>query len=66
MMPVLELLVEKEGAARICFRDQSVLFVAYGALDVSHRAAPLDQSSFRCKLWLPHGTKEIDLQFDCG
>src|SRR6202035_5495375 len=45
------------------FRDQSVLLVGDGALDVADRVAPPHDRPFRFELCLPDRAKEIDFQF---
>src|SRR6266849_1214062 len=57
------LLAAKRHTSGSRFRDQSVLLVGYGALDVADRVAPPHDRSFRLELRLPHRAKEIDFQF---
>src|SRR5271163_3102799 len=62
-LPSCGLLVAKNHTRGSRFRDQSVLLVGYGALDVADRVAPPHDRSFRLELRLPHRPKEIDFQF---
>src|ERR1700678_1793552 len=64
VLPACGLLTAKDHTSGSCFRNQSILFIGYGALDVTHGAAPLHDGSFRFELCLPDWTKEIDFQFD--
>src|SRR2546426_12407885 len=63
-LPTCGLLAAKHHASGRCSRDQSVLLVGYGALNIADRAAPLHHGSFRSESRLPDRAKEIDLQFD--
>src|SRR5271155_599005 len=57
------LLVAKNHASGSRFRDQSVLLVGDGALDIADQVAPPHDRSFRLELCLPDRAKEIDFQF---
>jgi hypothetical protein len=62
-LPSFGLLAAKCHTRGSRFRDQSVLLVGYGALDVADRVAPPHDRSFRFELCLPDRAKEIDFQF---
>src|ERR1700676_2227293 len=60
--PSCGLLAAKRHTRGSRFRDQSVLLVGDGALDVADRVAPPHDRSFRFELCLPDRAKEIDFQ----
>src|SRR4029077_14119268 len=62
-LPSFGLLAAKRHTCGSRFRDQSVLLVGDGALDVADRVAPPHDHSFRLELRLPHRAKEVDFQF---
>src|ERR1700732_699576 len=62
-LPSFGLLATKCHTRGSRFRDQSVLLVGNGALDVADRVAPPHDRSFRFELCLPDRAKEIDFQF---
>ena len=62
-LPSFGLLAAKRQTRGSRFRDQSVLLVGNGALDVADRLAPPHDRSFRFELCLPDQAKEIDFQF---
>src|SRR5712692_2756767 len=63
-LPTCGLLAAKHHASGSCSRDQSVLLIGYGALNIADRAAPLHHGSFRTESRLPDRAKEIDFQLD--
>src|ERR1700730_15521492 len=62
-LPPFGLLAAKCHTRGSRFRDQSVLLVGDGALDVADRVAPPHDRSFRFELCLPNRSEEIDFQF---
>src|ERR1700730_11682119 len=62
-LPPFGLLAAKCHTRGSRFRDQSVLLVGDGALDVADRVAPPHDRPFRFQLCLPDRAKAIDFQF---
>jgi hypothetical protein len=62
-LPSFGLMDAKRQTRGSRFRDQSVLLVGDGALDVADRLAQPHDRSFRFELCLPDRAKEIDFQF---